>query len=84
MNRYEVDLDRARRLLDEAGYPPDADGVRFTAILDYPQFHAESLATGAACIRLQLRRWVSRSSFAPPLTSQAGPTASRRGTASSP
>ena len=56
LDRYEVDLKRARKLLDEAGYTPDADGVRFRAVLDYPPFHAESLATGAAYIRLQLKK----------------------------
>ena len=56
LDQYEVDLDLARALLDEAGYPPDADGVRFRAVLDYPPFHAESLGKGAAYIRLQLKK----------------------------
>lgn len=40
--RYEVDLDKAKALLSEAGYEPGADGVRFTMTLDIPTFHPES------------------------------------------
>jgi len=32
---YRVDLDRANRLLDEAGYPKKPDGNRFSLTLDY-------------------------------------------------
>ena len=34
LNTYPVDLDRARRLLEEAGYRPDAHGVRLKVVLD--------------------------------------------------
>ena len=53
---YPVDLARARALLDDAGYPPDADGVRLRVALDYPPFHADSLGTGAGYIKAQLRK----------------------------
>ena len=53
---YPVDLERARRLLDEAGYPPDAEGVRLHVTLDYPPFQRESLGTGAAYIKAQLKK----------------------------
>ena len=53
---YPLDLERARALLDEAGYPRDAEGVRFSAVLDYPPFHAESLGTGSAYIKAQLKK----------------------------
>jgi peptide/nickel transport system substrate-binding protein len=33
--RYAVDLEKARQLLDQAGYTPGADGTRFTLTLDY-------------------------------------------------
>lgn len=33
--KYEFDLDKAAKLLDEAGYPVKADGTRFTATIDY-------------------------------------------------
>jgi hypothetical protein len=32
---YQVDLDRAKKLLDEAGYPIQPDGTRFSLTLDY-------------------------------------------------
>ena len=32
---YELDLDKARQLLDEAGYPIEADGTRFSLTLDH-------------------------------------------------
>ena len=56
LNKYPVDLERAGTLLDEAGYTPDADAVRFRVILDYPPFHADSLGTGANYIKSQLRK----------------------------
>ncbi|MDN2567774.1 ABC transporter substrate-binding protein [Aquibium sp. A9E412] len=52
VNLYEVDLDKANALLDEAGYPQDDEGVRFELTLDYipglPAHHklvAEYVAT---------------------------------------
>ena len=56
LNEYPVDLARARALLDQAGYAPDAKGVRFRVSLDYPPFHADSLATGAEYIKVQLKK----------------------------
>lgn len=32
---YDLDLDKANALLDEAGYPRGDDGMRFTMVLDY-------------------------------------------------
>ena len=63
---YPVDLARARALLDEAGYPLDADGVRFRVALDYPPFHADSLGTGAGYIKAQLRKVGIAVSLRPP------------------
>ena len=56
LNRYPVDLEHAGTLLDTAGYTPDADGVRLRVILDYPPFHADSLATGANYLKSQLKK----------------------------
>ena len=35
VNRYDLDIDKANRLLDEAGYPRDAVGKRFSIRLTY-------------------------------------------------
>ncbi len=32
---YEIDLEKSKRLLDQAGYRPGADGTRFSLTLDY-------------------------------------------------
>ena len=56
LNGYPLDLERARDLLDAAGYRPDADGVRMTVVLDYPPFHVDSLTTGASYIKSQLKK----------------------------
>ena len=56
LDTYPVDLERAGALLDAAGHTPDADGVRFRVTLDYPPFHADSLATGANYIKSQLKK----------------------------
>lgn len=34
-NKYEFDLEKANQLLDEAGYPKNAEGVRFELTMDY-------------------------------------------------
>ena len=56
LNRYPADLERARSLLDAAGYPPDAEGVRMEVTLDYPPFHVDSFTTGGAYLKAQLAR----------------------------
>ena len=53
---YPVDLARAAALLDAAGHPPGADGLRFRVTLDYPPFHTDSLGTGAHYIKAQLKK----------------------------
>ena len=56
LNKYPVDLERAGKLLDEAGYAPDADGLRMKVVLDYPNFHIDSLTNGANYIKSQLKK----------------------------
>ena len=56
LNTYDVDLDRAAALLDEAGYKPDGDGMRMKVTLDYPTFHIDSLTNGANYIKSQLKK----------------------------
>ena len=34
VNHYDVDLDKANKMLDEAGYPRNGDGIRFKMIID--------------------------------------------------
>ncbi|MBZ8134460.1 ABC transporter substrate-binding protein [Afifella sp. IM 167] len=51
---YDVDLDKARELLDEAGLKPDANGTRFSMTLDYPTFHPESGKLVAEYLKPQL------------------------------
>ena len=35
VNGYDIDLDKANALLDEAGFPKDANGTRFSLSIDY-------------------------------------------------
>ena len=35
VNMYDVNLEKAKKLLDEAGYPVKGDGTRFTVTVDY-------------------------------------------------
>jgi len=56
VHRYDLNLDKANRLLNEAGYPLKGDGTRFSATLDwYPGFpdHQQILAE---YIKPQLRK----------------------------
>ena len=53
---YGVDLDKAKALLDEAGYKAGADGTRIKVTLDYPTFHADTLGTGANYVKSQLKK----------------------------
>src|SRR5690606_19568641 len=34
VHQYKLDLDKAKKLLDDAGYKPDSDGVRFKMTID--------------------------------------------------
>ena len=36
VERYDLDLDKANALLDQAGYPKGTDGTRFTLTFDFP------------------------------------------------
>ncbi|MGY6536989.1 MAG: ABC transporter substrate-binding protein [Pararhodobacter sp.] len=53
---YDLDLDRANALLDEAGHPAGADGTRFSLTIDFIPGNAEQQQNVAEYIRSQLRR----------------------------
>ncbi|HLS17229.1 MAG TPA: ABC transporter substrate-binding protein [Paenalcaligenes sp.] len=52
---YDLDLDKANELLDEAGLEPDADGVRFSITIDMLP-GAQFGKTSAEYMRQQLRK----------------------------
>ncbi len=56
VNAYDVDLDKAKALLDEAGYKADADGVRFKVDLDFIPAFAEMQKTVAEYLKPQLKK----------------------------
>ena len=53
---YDLDLAKAAALLDEAGYPAGADGVRFSVELDYLPAFAEQQKSVAEYLRPQLKK----------------------------
>ena len=53
---YDLDLDKANALLDEAGFKADADGVRFKVDLDFLPAFAEMQKTVAEYIKPQLKK----------------------------
>ena len=54
--RYAYDLKEANRILDEAGYKPDASGVRFKATIDAPPFSPDGLGRVADWLKPQLKK----------------------------
>ena len=52
---YDRDLDKAADLLDEAGYPLDEHGNRFTVQLDYDPLSAEMSSSIAETIKANLK-----------------------------
>lgn len=55
VERYDVDLDKANKLLDDAGYPVK-DGKRFSLEIDYIPGFAEQQKNVAEYIRSQLKK----------------------------
>ncbi len=53
---YDLDLDKAKALLDEAGYKAGSDGVRFKVELDFIPAFAEMQKTVAEYIKPQLKK----------------------------
>ena len=54
--RYPYDLKEANRILDDAGYKPDANGIRFSATMDAPPFSPDGLGRVADYLKPQLRK----------------------------
>jgi peptide/nickel transport system substrate-binding protein len=53
---YDYDLEAARKLLDEAGLKPDANGIRFKAMIDAPTFSPDGLGRVADYLKPQLKK----------------------------
>jgi len=56
LNKYELDLDKAQQLLDEAGYKPDNNGIRFRMTIDILPGTAALSRNVAEYARTQLRK----------------------------
>jgi len=56
LKKYDVDLDKAKALLDEAGFKPGSDGMRLKLTLDYPPFQKDSMETVAKYMKPQLKK----------------------------
>ena len=54
--RYDVDLDKAKALLDEAGHPANSDGVRFTLEVDHIPAVPEQQKAIAEYLKPQLKK----------------------------
>lgn len=54
--RYTYDLREANRILDDAGYKPDASGIRFKATIDSPTFSPDGLGRVADWLKPQLKK----------------------------
>lgn len=54
IERYDLDLEKANQLLDDAGYAPDADGVRFRLTIDYRPNSVEQQKNIAEYLKSQL------------------------------
>ncbi len=54
-NKYETDLARANKILDEAGYPRKADGTRFTLTLEFQPTNIDVYRTPAEYLKPQLK-----------------------------
>ena len=53
---YDLDIDKANALLDEAGFTPDGDGMRFAASVDYIPGGPEQQKAVAEYLKPQLKK----------------------------
>ncbi|GAB3625625.1 extracellular solute-binding protein, family 5 middle family protein 16 [Pandoraea terrae] len=56
LNHYDLNLDRANQLLDAAGFPKNAQGVRFPLRLDYIPANIDSSQVIAEYLKPQLKK----------------------------
>jgi len=56
VNTYPTDLDKANQLLDAAGYPKKADGMRFSTTLAWYPGEPDSMDTITAYLKPQLKK----------------------------
>lgn len=56
LNHYDLDLDKANKLLDEAGYPRKDGGMRFSLRLDYIPTNPDLSQNVAEYMRPQLKK----------------------------
>ena len=56
LKNYDYDLEKANQLLDEAGYAPKADGIRFAATIDWYPGEPDSMNTIAEYLKPQLKK----------------------------
>jgi len=56
VNNYDLDLDKANKMLDEAGYPRKKNGVRFSIRLDWAPWEPEFTEAVAQYLKAQLKK----------------------------
>jgi len=56
VERYDLDIDKAKSLLDEAGYKPDADGIRMNITIDWIPGSVEFGKNLGEALAAQLRK----------------------------
>lgn len=56
VERYDLDIEKANKLLDEAGYPKGADGIRFSLTADHGPWGPEQMKMVAEYLKSQLKK----------------------------
>ena len=56
VERYDLDIEKANKLLDEAGYPKGADGKRFSLTVDHGPWEPEQMKLVAEYLKSQLKK----------------------------
>jgi peptide/nickel transport system substrate-binding protein len=56
VTKYDYNLEKANKILDDAGYPRKADGIRFSATIDWYPGEPDSMDTLAEYLKPQLKK----------------------------